>query len=252
MNPEACRTGCCGWREARAKYFDRFRTVELQDTFYEPPSITLARKWREAAPSSFEFCIKAWQLITHNSSSPTYRRLKSALSAQERDLTGSFRPTEQVWLAWERTFEIARALNAAVIVFQCPKSFEPGRENVRNFRTFFSQVERGGIQLAWEPRGAWPDALVRELCAEFGLLHCADPFDRPAVYGETLYWRLHGRGGYSYRYSDEELDELGRMLRDGAEEGRTGAYVMFNNIWMKEDAARFGQRLGSYFETKKS
>jgi hypothetical protein len=59
--------------------------------------------WRALAPRSFQFCLKAWQLITHTPASPTYRKLKSKLSAAEHDLVRSFRPTEQVALAWERT-----------------------------------------------------------------------------------------------------------------------------------------------------
>ena len=117
--------GCCGWTEAQARYVRDFTTIELQTTFYEPPSITLARRWRAQAPPEFRFCMKAWQLITHTPASPTYRRLKSAVSPTERDLYGSFRPTEQVWLAWQRTKEVADVLRAEVIVFQCPRSFLP-------------------------------------------------------------------------------------------------------------------------------
>lgn len=231
--------GTCGWREARAKYFAHFPVVELQDTFYEPPSIALATKWRELAPPEFQFCVKAWQLITHTSKSPTYRRLKSKLSASEMDLTGGFQPTEQVWLAWERTEAIARALRATAVLFQCPKSFEPNRANVANFREFFARIEPSEFRLAWEPRGDWSVQLVRELCAEFNLIHCVDPFDRDAVAGDLTYWRLHGRGGYSYRYSNEELDELRVKL----ERSVKPAYVFFNNVWMKEDALRFQQML---------
>ncbi len=34
--------GCCGWCERRASYFQHFTSVELQDTFYQPPSVALA------------------------------------------------------------------------------------------------------------------------------------------------------------------------------------------------------------------
>src|SRR5436305_3697006 len=102
--------GCCGWPEARSRYFEHFPVMEVQQTFYEPPSVALATKWRSAAPESFRFCVKAWQLITHTYNRSTYRKLRSALSPQEYDLVGSFRPTEQVWLAWERTLAVARAL----------------------------------------------------------------------------------------------------------------------------------------------
>ena len=109
--------GCCGWAQAKTKYFAHFPVVELQSTFYEPPSVALARKWRSLAPAEFHFCMKAWQLITHTPTSPTYRRLKSRLSPAEHDLVGAFRPTDQVFLAWERTAEIAAALNARVVLF---------------------------------------------------------------------------------------------------------------------------------------
>ncbi len=229
--------GCCGWSEGRAKYFGHFPVVEVQSTFYEPPSLALASKWRAAAPADFRFCVKAWQLITHRSSSSTYRRLRSKLTDEELPLVGAFQQTEQVWLAWERTSEIARALRAEVILFQCPPSLEPDRETVRNIHAFFKRVERGDAKLAWEPRGDWPDALVREICAEHDLLHCVDPFKATSLYGTPLYWRLHGRGGYHYRYSDEELAELHSMLRDAS-----AAYVLFNNIWMKDDGLRFQAR----------
>ena len=97
--------GCCGWREARARYFAHFPVVELQDPFYDMPRPSLAARWRAAAPAGFQFSLKAWQLITHTPASPTYRRLKSQVASSERDLFGSFRPTGQVWLAWERTRE---------------------------------------------------------------------------------------------------------------------------------------------------
>lgn len=228
--------GCCGWREARARYFAQFPVVELQDPFYEMPSRALAAKWKAEAPPEFRFCLKAWQLITHTPASPTYRRLKSAVSASERTLYGSFRPTEQVRLAWERTAEVARALEAAVVLFQCPASFGPTPENVRNFQSFFAEMERGGWLPAWEPRGSWPADLVRGLCAEFDVLHCVDPFVGTSVYGSTLYWRLHGRGGFNYVYTDEELRWLAEEARkfEGEE-----AYVLFNNLAMAKDARRF-------------
>lgn len=225
--------GCCGWRESRAKYFEHFSTVELQDVFYEPPSIQLASKWRELAPPDFQFCIKAWQLITHTPASPTYRRLKSKVSVEERGELGSFRPTEQVWLAWERTEAVAHVLRARVILFQCPASFTPARENVANLRAFFGRVERTATRLAWEPRGSWPPGLLRELCEEFDLIDCVDPFERQSVHGELTYWRLHGRGGYSYRYSAEELTHLEAALP------AKPSFIFFNNIWMREDALRF-------------
>ena len=213
--------------------------------FYEPPSIELASKWKALAPEKFEFCIKAWQLITHTPASPTYRRLKSKLSPAEHELVGSFRPTEQVFLAWERTLGIARTLRASVVLFQCPASFRPEQENLNNFRTFFSDIPRGSFLLAWEPRGDWPDALVEKLCRDFDLIHCVDPFKRESIHGIPTYWRLHGKTGYSYRYSDEELIQLRSLLLGRLQNGHAPNYVLFNNVWMKDDAKRFATLLSS-------
>ena len=198
----------------------------------------MARRWWAAAPSDFQFCIKAWQLITHTAASPTYRRLRSPVPANERQSVGSFRQTEQVWQAWQRTLEIAKAVDARVILFQCPKSFLPTSANLINFSAFFRRMEREGMRLAWEPRGeAWTEDVVRELCAEHDLIHCVDPFEAMSVHGDMKYWRLHGRGSYSYRYSDGDLDRIKQWLGTEPQPG----YVMFNNFSSKADALRLQQ-----------
>jgi uncharacterized protein YecE (DUF72 family) len=53
------KVGCCGFREARAKYFRKFPLVEVQQTFYEPPKPSTLKSWREEAPEDFEFSLKA-------------------------------------------------------------------------------------------------------------------------------------------------------------------------------------------------
>lgn len=234
--------GCCGWSEAQVRYVVDFPTIEIQTTFYQPPPIAVVKRWKSQAPPGFRFCLKAWQLITHTPSSPTYRRLKSPISATERDLYGSFRPTEQVWLAWERTREAAQTLQADVVVFQCPRSFLPTRENTGNLTAFFHQIERDNRFFAWEPRGEdWRPELIRDICAENKLIHCVDPFHSNPAFGDILYWRLHGRTGYRYRYTDEDFAELDAMLHARAHLPGPN-YIMFNNIYSREDARRFQQR----------
>lgn len=235
--------GCCGWSEGKSKYFSDFRAVELQSSFYELPSLALAHKWRALAPAPFHFCLKAWQLITHTPSSPTYRKLKSKLSTAEYHLVGSFRPTEQVLLAWERTAAVARALEARVVLFQCPASFDPQTQNLKNLKLFFSNIERGDLQLAWEPRGPWPTDLVSGICQDLNLLRCIDPFTCASLPPQAPYWRLHGISGYSYRYSEEDLEKLTQLSRNSVTTHDGPQYIFFNNIWMKDDALRFQQRL---------
>ncbi len=208
----------------------------MQSTFYQPPALSLAEKWKREVPEGFRFCLKAWQLITHPASSPTYRKLKTPLPEKSRGAVGGFQPTDEVWRAWEVTREIACALRATVIVFQCPASFRPTDQNVRNLEEFFRRAGRCPQMLAWEPRGDWPEDLVRDLCTRLSLIHCVDPFAGKSMTEGVYYFRLHGRGGYRYQYGDAELRELRAMLMAGASRE---AYVMFNNVWMKDNAARF-------------
>jgi uncharacterized protein YecE (DUF72 family) len=63
-----------------------------------------------------------------------------------------------------------------------------------------------------------------------------DPFINSAVYGDRLYWRLHGRGSYSHVYSDQELAELKTWFLESQTDH--SAYILFNNVSMREDAER--------------
>jgi len=234
------RTGCCGWSESHAKYFQDFDVIEVQETFYQPGGISKYEKWRTGAPRGFEFVVKAWQLITHEPSSPTYRRLSTAVAAEAKGHYGSFRPTEEVFQAWGVTVEVAKALAAQIILFQCPASFAPMEENGKNLRAFFSRIDRGSFILAWEPRGAWEEKDIQGICDELDLLHCVDPFKVRPLAGDIRYFRLHGLPGYDlgYRYTDDDLRKLLSMA------DRETAYFMFNNYSMLDDARRF-QRIGA-------
>ncbi|MCS7221828.1 MAG: DUF72 domain-containing protein [Anaerolineae bacterium] len=227
------KIGCCGFPQSRPTYFARFSVVEIQQTFYRPPQTATAQRWRTQAPPGFEFTLKAWQLITHEPSSPTYRKARLRLDAPMQSY-GSFRPTPQVLAAWERTREIAQALQARVILLQCPASFSPTEEHVHNLRGFLSTVQRDGLRLAWEPRGAWPPDLVCELCQTYGLIHAVDPFYGLPVTAGTAYFRLHGRTGYGYQYTDDDLSQLLAWCQAFEE-----VYCLFNNITMWDDAIRF-------------
>jgi uncharacterized protein YecE (DUF72 family) len=206
----------------------------VQHTFYQPPQLSTLERWRREAPAGFEFTLKAWQLITHQSSSPTYRRLKRELTDEEKAGAGSFRPTAIVKEAWDATHECASALDAKAVVFQCPASFRPTNENVNHLLKFFGEARREGLIFCWEPRGGWPSELIKDLCDDLDLWHVVDPFSERTVTPQKCYFRLHGRGSWRYSYEDAELEELFSMLPKD-----TPSYVFFNNIEMKNDALRF-------------
>jgi uncharacterized protein YecE (DUF72 family) len=185
-------------------------------------------------PEDFEFALKAWQLITHVAKSPTYRRLKRKLTENEKLEVGSFRPTEIVREAWETTFNCAEALKAKTVLFQCPASFEQTTENIANLEKFFSSIKRGEMIFAWEPRGDWHPKIVKSICADLDLRHVVDPLKNKSVTPGKVYFRLHGRTVWRYKYEEGELEELAAMLPNNKT-----AYVFFNNIYMTEDAVLF-------------
>jgi uncharacterized protein YecE (DUF72 family) len=240
------KTGTCGLRMQKAEYASLLPVVEVQQTFYQPPKVNTLERWREEVPDDFEFTLKAWQLITHESRSPTYKRLKTPLSEEELAQCGAFRPTRVVQEAWATTLACATALRSRCVLFQCPARFTPTAQHIEDMRQFFKTVDRGGLQFLWEPRGGWPDETVRELCTELELVHVVDPFSARTVTPEFCYYRLHGRRGWRYVYTDDELEELLEMLVDA-----TTAYVLFNNLRMIEDAARFQElvRRGRLLDT---
>lgn len=228
------KIGTCGFRSNKAEYAELLKTVEVQHTFYQPPQIKTLEKWFTEVSGDFEFTLKAWQLITHEAKSPTYKRLKKVLTDAERAEAGYFKPTPIVREAWEVTLTCAEALKAKTVLFQCPASFKPYSENIANLETFFASVERGNLNFAWEPRGEWNPKIVREICGRHNLWHAVDPFSVTTTTPEKCYFRLHGRTGFRYQYEEDELTELAELLPDGKT-----SYVFFNNRYMLEDALLF-------------
>ncbi len=232
------RVGLCGFTMSIAEYFETFRVLEVQQTFYEPPQKTTMLRWREQAGPGFEFTMKAWQLITHRTTSSTYKRLRTPLTKEELAGAGSFRPTAAVKRGWETTLACAKILRATSILFQCPASFRPEAESLASMRSFFGSIERpAGVRLLWEPRGpSWPAETVHALCTELDLVHVVDPFVSRTTTPELTYWRLHGLNGDSRRpYTEAELAKLVTMIDPSA---RT-AYVMFNELPRVADSRRF-------------
>ena len=226
------KVGLCGFTIGAAAYFEQFPVLEVQQTFYDPPSARTLERWRVQAPPRFEFTMKAWQVITHLGTSSTYKRCKTAVNLAE---AGAFRLNDTTVHAYETTLLAQRILHATAILFQCPASFRPTDENIANMRRFFTTVERPKkVRFLWEPRGAWPDEVVLGLCRELTLTHAADPFVRPSLTPELTYWRLHGNGNHYAKYTDPELRQLHDWITPGAE-----TYVRFNNIPRVDDAKRF-------------
>lgn len=236
------KIGCCGFAKGKKEYFKHFKLVEIQQTFYKIiPENTLER-WRRDAPNDFEFTVKAFQGITHPINSPTWRRSGINLKGDER--YGNLQSSEEVFESWEITKRACEILNAKICLIQLPKRFKDSRENIENARNFFSSIDRDDIDIAVELRG-WSDENIEKLCRDYNLIDCRDPFaSKPAYLNEIAYLRLHGSPPgdkmYRYQYTEEDLHKLEDYIKD-LDVGEI--YVLFNNIYMFEDAKRFQEIL---------
>ncbi len=236
------KVGCCGFPGGKKKYFSQFRLVEVQQTFYKLPRLKTVKKWVNEAPEGFEFTIKAWQVITHPHTSPTWRKIGKEIPEKKREKYGFFKPTDEVFEAWVKTKEIAETLKSKIVVFQSPPSFSCIKENIENMDSFFSSIDRGKLLLGWEARGEWLERKdeIAKVCRENSLIHIVDLFwDNPCTTTEISYFRLHGLGrryNYKTKYKKEDLNQLLRKIK---EIGCETNYVLFNNVYMSEDAQNF-------------
>jgi uncharacterized protein YecE (DUF72 family) len=244
------KIGCCGFPVAMRTYSSRMKLVEVQSTFYNPPSKRSIEGWLRNSPKDFEFSVKAWMAITHPTDSPVWRRSKAKLPGDPANY-GLFKPTEENMWAWEKTLEICEALRARVCVLQTPPRFNASKANIENMADFFSSVDRGDLEMAWEPRGDWKGRReeVRDVCERLGLIPIVDILrHEPIPIGPILYTRLHGLGereyNYGYRYTDEDLSELFDKVSSLRESNVSEVYVLFNNIHMFDDALRFMRLFG--------
>jgi len=240
------KVGCCGWsyfnpnralnlsdwkekyKHKVQAYASLFELVEVNSTFYKIPRVKTVENWRALVDEinpSFEFTVKTPRVITHE------------------DQFSSDASTK----AYERIKEVAKALRSKILLFQTPASFRNVQENISKLRKFFSSIERDDFIMVWEPRGSsWlkePETIKR-ICEELDLSHCVDLFSAfPSALSSYKigYIRLHGKPPgkemYKYKYKDEDLEKLLSLVK--GIEGAEDVYVLFNNIYMYEDAVRF-------------
>ncbi len=223
-------------------YAQNLGLLEVNSTFYQLPMINTCARWQNEAGENFEFTVKAWQGITHPTSSPTWRKRLGKLTEKQRDELGNLRPTDSVIEAWEETKLRAKAMGASICVVQTPSSFGCTWKNRDNMSALFSAIDRVGLLIAWEPRGDWNEhpEEIKALCEDLNLIHVVDLLRRsPLSSSSTAYIRLHGLNkkeyDYNYDYSLHELQELAQKLHDLTKTYNT-VYCLFNNLNMHKNA----------------
>jgi len=240
MRKEDIIIGCCGFPVSIEKYVPVLDAVETQQTFYRLVPEKTAIGWYEKATAikpDFQFSVKASQFITHKPNSSTYARAGIEIPEEKRANYGDFVLSTEVLEAWEHTLKIASSLHTNVILLQSPPTFAETPENLTRIRNFLERVRSKEYIIFWEYRGKWKEETVRELCQEFGIYHCIDPFTKKKPQSEKyFYYRLHGGERYSHAFTQSELEKLAENVK--ALEGEK-VYIFFNNRTMFADAQRF-------------
>ncbi|MFN3803576.1 MAG: DUF72 domain-containing protein [Pyrobaculum sp.] len=223
--------GVCGFPKSRKVIYNTLDVVELQETFYNMPTLDKMRRLREEAPN-FRFTVKVFQGITHPPDSPTFRKTRGFKPSEKH---GMLRPTLENFQLWEEFVKTVEPLRPDLVVFQTPPSLRPEPY----IYDFFSSIV-GKLKIAWEPRGrTYEDLRPIERVIELGVLLVVDPLRRQPPDLDMYYFRLHGLGSgevnYRYKYTVEDFKKLLSIIRPL----RRTIYTMFNNVFMYDDAVAF-------------
>jgi uncharacterized protein YecE (DUF72 family) len=251
-----------------AYYAQHFDTVEVDSTFYRLPVEEMVERWAERTPPGFVMHVKAFALMTRHpvrlQQLPPDLREGVPTDARGRLDRPSRELRAEVFSRFHAALEPLRAagklggilLQFASYVVHKPVSFE--------YLEWAHEQLRGDAALVEFRHHSWLDDEHRADTLGFleshGMTHVVTDSPRiegaknmvPTVWAATsptAYVRLHGRnaktwnvrGGsaaerFNYLYSEEELSEIARPLRQLADDTKE-AYVLFNNNGRSADGS---------------
>jgi uncharacterized protein YecE (DUF72 family) len=247
-------------KERLRYYAERFDTVEVDSTFYRLPTESMVEGWAERTPPGFVMHVKAFGLMTRHpvklESLPTDLRDEAPVDDKGRVDRPSREFRGEVFRRFLEALEPLRSQGKLRgILFQFP-SYVVRKEASLDYIAW-AREQLGDDEMLVEFRHiSWLEEDTRDetlrFLEEIGATHVI--VDAPRIEGAkntvptvlaltspTLYVRFHGRnastwnkrGGsaserFDYLYSDEELREWVRPLRELSEQAEQ-AYAFFNN-----------------------
>jgi uncharacterized protein YecE (DUF72 family) len=251
--------------EDRLRYYSSvFDVVEVDATYYYPPSRDLVGLWVDRTPADFRMDVKAFGLLTHH---PARRdavwddvlALLPAEHAERRSIYLSHLPATGVDLAFERFADALRPLHSAGklggVFLQFPKWFTNRRDNRAYLDSLSDRLPEYDVAVefrhaSWFSGESGPKTL-RQL-EKHGLAYvCVDEpqgFDSsvPPVVAATADLavdRFHGHNAdtweasgispaerFRYQYSRDELTPWARQVAELAESA-SETHAIFNNCY---------------------
>lgn len=266
--------------EARLRYYaENFPIVEVDSTYYYPPSEQAVDAWVNRTPDEFTFHIKAWSLLTKhptrpNSLAPDLR--EAAAERKGKFLYANHLPDETMDEVWRRFAASLMPLHSTgklgVIHFQYPEWFMPGTES-RNY-IVECQERLHNYRIAVEFRNAlWFEERNLERTFEFLRSHDipVTSVDMPQGFRSSMppiaaatakdlaYVRFHGRNTeqwdkpqeiatprFAYKYTLEELAPWVPKLKELASQAKE-VHVLMNNCY-QDYAVQNARDLGELLE----
>lgn len=255
-----------GTAEARLRYYaERFPLVEVDSTYYFPPSERNAVLWIERTPKDFTFNIKAYSLLTNH---PTrrdslYKDLQAELPEElegRRNLYREHLPDQIVDEVWQRFHDALMPLHSAgklgAVLFQFPQWFVIGRrskdyiiecaERLKDFRIAVEFRHKSWLE---ERNAEETFSFLEEHDLPFVCVDMPQGFDSSlppiaAATAEDLSMvRFHGRNTeawnaraetaserFRYEYSQGELLEWVPRIREISDRTRE-THVLMNNCY---------------------
>ncbi|MDX1667240.1 MAG: DUF72 domain-containing protein [Saprospiraceae bacterium] len=190
-------------------YANRFRTVEVNGTFYSLPEPDTVKEWCDTVPEEFTFSVKASRYITH------MKKLKD--------------PNEPL----ANLFEIIEPFGEQVgpVLFQLPPNWNVDTDRLENFL----EALPTGYRYTFEFRDrSWHCEEVYELLNEHEAALCfydLENYRSPEKHtAGFVYLRLHGPNeeAYTGSYPEKELKKFAGKFTGWRDEGRP-VYCYFDN-----------------------
>jgi len=245
--------------EQRLRYYARqFPLVEVDSTYYAPPSDNAVRAWVDRSPAEFTFNIKAFSLLTQHPTRPAslYADLRARLPSDRKNLYARDLAADLVDEVWDRFLTtvapLADAGKLGAILFQFPQWFPIGAANKKYILECQHRCAPLPICVEFRNRTWMADRNQSEtldFLASYAVPYvCVDmpqgyPTSIPPVVAATAKLavvRFHGHSDkwtskdvhdrFGYHYSDRELREWAPRLRQLAEQADT-THVLMNNCY---------------------
>jgi uncharacterized protein YecE (DUF72 family) len=242
--------------DERLRYYaSRYPIVEVDATYYAPPSEATATLWAQRTPEEFTFDVKAFSLLTQHPTKPgaLYKDLRpdTKKNVYLKDFDASV--IDQVWERFLSALNpLADAGKLGALLFQFPQWFPIGKKNKAYVLDCKARCAPVPITVEFRNKTWMTDdnrAETLDFLASYGIPYvCVDmpqgftssiPPVVAATSGDLAVVRFHGHNDaewesgsvqrrFAYLYSEQELKRWVPKIEELAEQAKE-THVLMNN-----------------------